>query len=186
MSVEAIYGLYGDPASAQRAVNSLRQAGITDRDIAVVSSEPFEEYDFGRLDHRTPMPWLAALGGLVGGTSGYLLASMSQRIYPLVTGGMPIAPRWTNGIITYELTMLGAILATLLTLLVGIRLPDWRTRVYDPEVSDGKILVGVLNPAEASRAELERLLLAAGAPGIKEFMGRARAKSQLPTEGTAS
>jgi hypothetical protein len=185
MSLEAIYGLYPDPGSAQRAVNSLRQAGTADRDIVVVSSEPFEEYDFGWLDRRTPMPWLAALGGLVGGASGYLLASMSQRVYPLVTGGMPIAPRWTNGIITYELTMLGAILATLLTLLISTRLPDWRRSAYDPEVSDGKILVGVLNPAETSRAELERLLLAAGAPGIKEFVGRARSKSELSTEGTA-
>jgi len=186
MLVQAIYGLYPDPGSAQRAVNSLRRAGIAERDIVVVSSEPFEEYDFGRLDHRTPMPWLAALGGLVGGTSGYLLASLSQEIYPLVTGGMPISPRWTNGIITYELTMLGAIVATLLTLLVGTRLPDWRKKVYDPAVSEGKILVGVLNPAEASRAELERLLLAAGAPEIRKFLSRAGSKSELSSEGAPS
>ena len=183
MPLKAIYGLYPDPDSAQRAVNSLRQAGIGDVDITVVSSEPFEEYDFGRLDHRTAMPWLAALGGVLGGVSGYLLASLTQQAYPLITGGMPIVPRWTDGIVAYELTMLGAIIATLLTLLAGTRLPDWREQVYDPEVSSGRILVGVVDPAEAVRAELERALLAAGAPQIKEFAG---AKSGLPMEGGTS
>jgi hypothetical protein len=183
MPLKAIYGLYPDPDSAQRAVNSLRQAGVADSNIAVASSEPFEEYDFGRLDHRTPMPWLAALGGVLGGISGYLLASLTQQVYPLITGGMPIAPRWTDGIIAYELTMLGAIVATLLTLLASTRLPDWRKKVYDPEVSSGRILVGVVDPAEALRAELERVLLAAGAPQIKEF---GRATSGLPKESAAS
>lgn len=64
---KAIYGLYSDPDSAQRAVDSLRGAEVEARDITVISSEPFEEYEFGRMDHRTPMPWLAALGGLIGG-----------------------------------------------------------------------------------------------------------------------
>ena len=88
--LKVIYGLYPDPDSAQRAVNSLRGAGIDPRDIAVVSSEPFEEYDFARRDAATPMPWLAALGGVVGGVSGFLLASLTQRAYPIPTGGMAI------------------------------------------------------------------------------------------------
>ena len=186
MPRKAIYGLYADPDSAQRAVNSVRQAGIVDGDIAVVSSEPFGEYDFGRLDHHTAMPWLAALGGVLGGVSGYLLASLTQQVYPIITGGMPIAQRWTNGIIAYELTMLGAILATLLTLLASTRLPDWREKVYDPEVSNGRILVGVVDPAETMRAELERALLAAGAPQVREFVVHAPTKSELPTAGKAS
>ena len=186
MSLKAIYGLYTDPDSAQRAVNSLRQAGVLDGDLAVLSSEPFEEYEFGRLDHHTAMPWLAVLGGVFGGVSGYLLASLTQQVYPLITGGMPISPRWTDGIVAYELTMMGAIVATLLTLLASTRLPDWREKVYDPEVSNGRILVGVVDPAVTLRAEVERALLAAGAPQVKEFMVRAQTRSGLPTEGTAS
>jgi len=186
MPLKAIYGLYADPDSAQRAINLLRQAGIRDGDLAVISSEPFEDFEFGRLDHHTAMPWLAALGGVLGGISGYLLASLTQQVYPLITGGMPIAPRWTDGIVAYELTMLGAILATLLTLLASTRLPDWREKVYDPEVSNGRILVGVMDPAEAMRAELERALLAAGAPQVKKIVAHAQTRSELPTEGNAT
>lgn len=165
---KAIYGLYRDPDSAQRAVDSLRSAEVEARDIAVISSEPFEEYEFGRMDHRTPMPWLAALGALMGGVSGFLLAVLTQKSYPLATGGMPIVTLWANGIITYELTMLGAILTTLFTLLVTARIPDWRAKIYDPAVSEGKILIGVVNPREESRVELKRRLSEAGAAEIKE------------------
>jgi hypothetical protein len=165
---KAIYGLYHDPDAAQRAVDALREAKVEARDITIISSEPFEGYEFGRLDHHTPMPWLAALGGLVGGLSGFLLATLTQRAYPLATGGMPIVTLWANGIVTYELTMLGAILATLFTLLVAARLPDWRTKIYDPAVSEGKILVGVVNLQEDSRVEIERRLRDAGAEGTKE------------------
>ena len=167
-TVKAIYGLYNDPDSAQRAVGALHATKVESRDIVVISSEPFEEYEFGRMEHRTPMPWLAALGGLMGGVSGYLLAVLTQKSYPLVTGGMPIVTLWANGIITYELTMLGAILTTLFTLLVTARIPDWRAKIYDPAVSEGKILVGVVNPREESRVELKRRLSEAGAAETKE------------------
>ena len=166
----ALYGLYPDPDSAQRAVDGLRAWGVGAREIAVISSEPFEEYEFGRQDTKTPMAWLAALGGLMGGVSGYLLAALTQKVYPIPTGGMPIAPLYTNGIITYELAMLGAILASLLTLLVAARLPNVLTRLYDPAVSDGLILVGVLNPQESARVGLEKTLRESGARQVKEFL----------------
>jgi hypothetical protein len=177
--MSAIYGLYAGPESAQRAFESLadstrsgREAvaelGIRESDIVVISSEPFEEYGFGQRDHRTPMPWIAALGGLLGGLSGFELTAFTQKAYPLPTGGMPIVSLWPNAIITYEMTMLGAVLATLITLLVAARLPRWSRKgsIYDSRVSDGKILVGVANAPERSRRELERRLREAGAEDV--------------------
>ncbi|MGH9425048.1 MAG: quinol:electron acceptor oxidoreductase subunit ActD, partial [Terriglobia bacterium] len=99
---------------------------------------------------------------------GFLLSVLTQKSYPLATGGMPIVTLWANGIITYEMTMLGAILTTLFTLLVTARIPDWRAKIYDPAVSEGKILVGVVNPREESRVELKRRLSEAGAAETKE------------------
>ncbi len=183
---EAVYGLYPDADSAQRAVDSLRSAGIGPGDLAIMSSEPFEEYEFGRIDHHTRMPWLAVLGGVLGGTAGFMLATLTQRLYPLPTGGMPIMPFWSNGIVTYELTMLGAILMTLLSLLFTARLPDWRERLYDPEISEGRILVGVVNPAQESRVELQRRLREAGALQVKDFEPASRSGLKPETEGRSS
>ena len=176
----AIYGLYPNPDSAERALDSLRRAraelGFAPRDIAIISSEPFEGYRFGQgvdeRDHQTIMPWLAALGGALGGFTGLEFATLTQNAYPLATGGMPLAPLWTNGIITYELTMLGAILTTLVTLAVSAGLPSPRAKLYDPEVSDGNILVGVIDPPDRSRPALSKLLLDAGAAKVREFPSR--------------
>ena len=162
-----IYGLFPDPDSAERGMHALHRAGISQKKIVVMSAEPFDEYAFGRLDHETPMPWLAAAGGVAGGTLGFLLARLTQEAYPIVTGGMPILAAWPTGIVTYEVTMLGAVLTTVVTLLVSTKLPNWKPRVYDPEVSDGKILIGVLEPSDSARAEIENRLRGAGAVKVK-------------------
>ena len=111
---------------------------------------------------------LAALGGLAGGLFGYWLTSFTQRAYVLPTGGMPIVPPWTNGIIIYELTMLGAILVTLVTLLRTTRLPTFKAPLSDPEIWSGKILVGVRNVSGQANAELEKRLRQAGASQVKQ------------------
>lgn len=171
--MNAIYGLFSDPDTAGKALKTLRATSspwhISGDGIVVISSEPLEDEDMGLPKQRTPMPWLAALGGLIGGSAGYALATFTQRTYPLPTGGMPIVALWPTGIVMYELTMLGAILATLATFLITARLPDYRKRLYDPEISDGKILIGVVDPGRNDRAELEHQLYQEGAEQVKEF-----------------
>jgi hypothetical protein len=171
--MKAIYALFPDPNSAQDAFDALRHAGssmgIDTGRIVVVSSEPFEGHDFSGEDEKTYMFPLAALGGIVGGVLGYWLASFTQTSYPLPTGGMPIVTSWTNGIVIYELTMLGAILTTLVTLLVTAGLPNWKPKLSDPEIWNGKILVGVTDPPESARAEIEAKFRQTGAVAIRDF-----------------
>jgi len=166
-SPPVIYGLFVDPESADRGLTALHRAEISPKKIIVMTPEPFDDYAFTKIDHHTPMPWIAAAGGVVGGTCGYLLARFTQEAYPIVTGGMPIFSAWPSGIVTYELTMLGAVLTTIVTLLISTKLPNWKPKLYDPEVSNGRILIGVLDPTDASRAEIENRLRGAGAVKIK-------------------
>lgn len=161
--------LYDDPEAAQRAVDALEAWGLSAKDITVASSEPLEMFAFGRDQGGTWMPWLAALAGAVGGTFGFWLTRTAQTLWPLQTGGMPIVTAGTNGIIIYELTMLGAIVATLGTFLATAGLPRRRPPLYDPAVSEGKILVGVTNPGGgASSEELARRLREIGGGEVKE------------------
>jgi len=166
-TVNSIYGLFPGPHAAERGMNALRAAGVAPDKIVVMSPEPFEEYGFAQADRPKWMPWLAPLGGLVGGVCGFSLAWYTQTAYSQITGGMPIVAPWPTAIIVYELTMLGAILTTVLTLLIGSRLPNWKPKLYDPEVSHGKILIGVLDPSAAARADLENRLRGAGAGEVK-------------------
>lgn len=163
----AIYGLFPDPASADRALHALRMAGVPHGKIVAMSSEPFDEYAFSKMDHPTAMPWVSVLGGVFGAVGGYLLATYTQIAYPIITGGMPLVAAWPTGIVTYELTMLGAVIATVIALLVATKLPNWKPKLYDAGVSNGKILIGVVDPSDDVRAELEIRLRDAGADEIK-------------------
>jgi hypothetical protein len=158
--MSAVYGLYTDPHVAQTAVDNLRAAGVADADITVISSEPFDHFDFGSRDSNTAMPWIAVGAGAAGLVLTYYLLGASQRSWPLVTSGMPVVPLWTNLIIIFEMTMLSAILATVITLVVTAFLSE-RGTLYDPAVSDGYILVGVEDPPDA--AQLEPALAIRGA-----------------------
>jgi hypothetical protein len=76
--MKAIYGLYNDPHVAQQAVDNLRAAGVADADITVISSEPFDHFEFGHRDAKTAMPWIAAGAGAVGLVLTYYLLGASQ------------------------------------------------------------------------------------------------------------
>ena len=103
------------------------------RDITVISSEPFEHFEFGHRDAKTAMPWIAAAAGLFGLVATYYLLGVSQMSWPLKTAGMPIVPLWTNLIIIFEMTMLSAIIATVITLLITAGLPSRGGKLYDPK-----------------------------------------------------
>jgi hypothetical protein len=160
--VSAIYALYPDGDSAQRAVNALRAAGLPVDAITVLSGEPIEDQEFFESDKSTWMWYIASAGGIIGLSFGTWLTRMTELAWPIQTGNMPIVSWWPNMIIMFEMTMLFGILAAVLTLLVTARLPGRKPALYDPEIMDGKILVGVNNPANA--AAVERAL---GAPGAE-------------------
>jgi hypothetical protein len=158
--MKTIYALYPNGQSAQQAVNRLRQAGLADREITILSSQPMEDYEFGEIDKATWMWWIACAGGLIGMASAFGLAWITEMTWPMNVGGLPTFAWWPNLIIIFELTMLGAILATVGTLVVTAGLGRGGSTLYDPEVSDGKILVGVEHPREGAAEELEKALSA--------------------------
>jgi hypothetical protein len=160
--MKAVYALYPDGQSAQQAVNRLRALGLKDQDITIVSAQPMEDYEFGHIDKQTWMWWIACLGGLIGMATGFGLSYLTEFAWPINVGGLPIFAWWPNLIIIFELTMLGAILATVITLVVTALMPERGGRgfLYDPEVTDGQILVGVENPVGDTVASLERELSA--------------------------
>jgi hypothetical protein len=165
--MSAVYALYPDPEAAQRAVNSLHAAGIPRANIVVMSGEPFEEQPFAQDDKATWLWYIACAGGLAGLTFSTWLTRMTELAWPLQTGNMPIVAWWPNLIVIFELTMLGAILATVITLFITAKLPRRTPAFYDPAVTDGQILVGVENPDAANLPELERALMAGGAGEVK-------------------
>ena len=158
--MNGVYALYADGESAERAVNALRATGLADADIAVISSVPMEDYEFAAINHRTLMWYIASAGGLVGLAVATWLTRMTELAWPLPTGNMPIVAWWPNLIVMFEMTMLGGILSAVATLIVTAGLGRKTPKLYDPEVTNGKILVGVENPRDG--AAVERALKSVG------------------------
>jgi hypothetical protein len=147
-----VYALFPDPDAVQRAVNALRAAGVAEQEIIVMSSEPYEDYEFSHRDSATWLHWIAGCGGAVGLAAATGLLVLTQNAWPIVTSGMPIVAWWPNLIIMFEMTMLGAILATVVTLFMTALFPGRaRPRFYDAEVADGHILVGVEQTGDEAR-----------------------------------
>jgi hypothetical protein len=158
----AALGIFRQPEEVAQALDALRRAGLTGRQMSVLSDSPYPEGAFGEdpVHHRLYVyPFVGAAGGFA---IGLLLTIGTQLSYPLVTGGKPILaiPPMIN--VMYEGTLLGAIVATVLGVLFESRLPDLRDIPYDRRISEGYLGVLVVQPGERFAAA-EQALLDAGA-----------------------
>ena len=151
--MNGVYALYDDGGSAQRAVDALRANGVADAEIAVITAEPMEDFEFASINHRTLIWYVASAGGFAGLATGTWLTRMTELAWPLPTGNMPIVAWWPNLIVMFELTMLGAILATVITLMVAGGLLRRTPALYDADVTHGKILVGVEHPRDVDAVD---------------------------------
>ena len=100
---------FSDVEAAAAAVQTVSGAGVDKRDVEVFSARPVV-FEPGILDRPSRMSLLAVVSAIVVGSGATALMYYTQLDYPLITGGMPLNSGWATGVITFELTMLGAIL----------------------------------------------------------------------------
>jgi ActD protein len=146
---ETKLAVYDTRDEALAALRELKRAGVSDSSITVMSSEPLHlEADNAP---KSRIAGFAIAGGLIGAVFAAFLTVWTSRRVDLVTGGMPIVSPWAFGIIVFELTALGAILATLGRMIYEAGL--LRRRIpndYDEAVADGKVVVLIANEGQAT------------------------------------
>ena len=116
----------------------------------------------GVLEHND-----AVAGGLAGMLFSTWLTTLAEKAWPIAVGNMPIVAWWPNLIVIFEMTMLGAIVTSVVTLIITAGLARRVPALYDPEVTNGKILVGIAAPRDGSAADVERALLAGRGAELK-------------------
>ncbi len=67
----------------------------------------------------------------------FCLAAGTAWVYPVQTGDKPIIALYPTGIVTYEMTMLFALVGTMVGMFLEMRLPALKKRLYDPAISRG-------------------------------------------------
>jgi hypothetical protein len=139
--------------AAAAAIRSLRAMGITPAGLDLFSEEPVD-LPRGVLDRPGRMSLASVLGGIAFGLLATAFLYWTQHNYRLVTGGMPIFSFWATGVITYEMTMLGAIVATFGWFLWESGLARKRDRLAPvPLVGPGSMCLRVrCRPDESSQA----------------------------------
>jgi hypothetical protein len=124
------------------ALRELARVGVPDSSITVMSSEPLHLEASNAP--KTRIAGFAIAGGLIGAGFALALTSWTSRQVGLVTGGMPIVSPWAFATIVFELTALGAILATVGRMIYEAGLARPRAlATYDKAVADGRVVMYV-------------------------------------------
>ena len=155
---EQVTALYPHDVEIAPLLQSLRNSGVSDAQIAVMTPLPLSERASARLG-ITPLYLITIVAGLVGIGVGIFFAGGTAAMYPLMTGGKPIVAAPVVGIISYETMMLLAIIVTFVATIAGIRYAQRAVGERDARIDDGYIMVVVSVPSDTAQVMLVRALL---------------------------
>jgi hypothetical protein len=147
------------------AIRSLRKLGY--QEMVALSPVPRHEIDEAMEAGRSPVRFFTLVGGFLGAATGLVLTVATSLHYPLITSGKPIISIPPYLIIIFELTILFGALATLLGLLLNIRLPRFRLEWgYDFRFSEDRFGLWLQCPGDKIDAT-QKVLHACGAEEVR-------------------
>jgi hypothetical protein len=150
-----LHAVFVRSADARSALQRLSQDGVKPEDVEVRSSVPLE-HDVAPVGAavKSRIPWTSLAGALVGGIAFFLMVKLTSEAYPLPTGGQPIVALPPAGVITFEGVAIGAVLATVATVLFECGLPGWLKKPgpLDHHLAFDHVLVSVKCDESASTA----------------------------------
>ena len=165
MAKRSVLGLFTDVDRAADAMDALKAAEYGTSEYEVLTDTPYPEGAFGEAEPVHKLYRWPLMGAACGFIIGLVLTSGTQLAFPLVTGGKPILSIPPMTIIMYEGTMLGAIIFTVIGIIIESRLPRIFMGAYDKRITEGYI--GVAVTTEEDRVgRAEEVLREAGAQDI--------------------
>lgn len=141
MTDTTLLAVFKDIDPAADAIEKLHEMGVSDENINVISGVPLAHTILGRPHPWTNVSKLSLGGAICGFFFGLFLNWGTPRIYEVSLGGQYIFPIPPGIIVTFEMTMLFALLATFLGVFLDSYFPNYRPLEYVTEVSDGAIAV---------------------------------------------
>ena len=152
-----------DPAVG--AIDRLREHGVKDDQMNVISGIPLTNQILGRPRVWSNVPRLA-LGGAVGGLLfGLFLAAGITNLYPLKIGGQGLVSGAPSVVLFFEMMMLGLLASTFLGVFLDSKFPSYRPKEYIAEISEGKIAILYSIPEEKEN-EVKDVLNSLGAESV--------------------
>src|SRR5579864_843746 len=168
----AVFGIYTDRMSVERAVEALKGAGFSNTDVSALFPENQGTKDFAH-EKNTKAPEGAATGAasgaLLGGGLGWL-AGIGALAIP------GLGPFIAAGPIMAALAGIGAggAIGGLTGALVGMGIPEYEAKRYEGRVKEGGILLSVHSDNSDWTSKAKDILKRTGADDISSA-GEAKA-----------
>ena len=166
-----LLAVFEDFEPASNGIEKLRELGIGDDQMNIISGIPIKETILGRPSAVTHVARIGFAGAILGMFLGLFFVYGTPYLFPLHVGGQPVYPVPQGIIITFEMTMLGLMGFSFLGLFIDSGFPSYTPKEYIPEISDGKIALLFRCP-ETNRDKIEAALTKLGAESVKPAEAR--------------
>jgi mono/diheme cytochrome c family protein len=146
-----LLGLFNNVEVTADVLDEVRELGVKDDQVTVMSNVPYSSRFFGRQTPHLRF-WPFVLGGTL---TGLLIATFitfaTPDLYKISVGGQGMTPVPPTAIIYFEFVCLFTMIGTFVGFLMDNRFPILVRRMYDERITDGYI--GVEVRASAAVAE---------------------------------
>lgn len=163
---KSVLGLFQEPDRAADAMDGLKDAGFELGTFDVLTGTPYPEGAFGEYVPQHRLFRFPAFGAIIGFTLALVFTAATQLAYPVISGGKPVLALFAMLVILYELTMLSAVVATVVGIIFESRLPNLNPGAYDTRITEGWIGV-VVSTTSDKAGSAESVLKRAGALEVK-------------------
>jgi ActD protein len=160
----AVFGIYTDRSSVDRAVEALKTAGFSNNDVSALFPENKGTKDFAH-EKNTKAPegatTGAGTGALLGGGLGWLAgigALAIPGLGPFIAAGPIMAALAGAGV--------GGAVGGLTGALIGMGIPEYEAKRYEGRVKDGGILLSVHSDSSEETKRTKDILERTGAQDI--------------------
>ena len=163
--VSAVLASFETIEAVSAAANGLRQTAL--QHATVYSPVYAEEFHGEAAVGESRIGFLSLAGAIIGAAAGLLLTIGTSMQWPLITGGQPIISLPPFFVISFELTILFGVIATVLGMLWGVRRSTTKTGSYQPRFSADRFGIQVICD-ESQVASVKNLLFTAGAEEVRD------------------
>lgn len=163
---KSVLGLFQEPDRAADAMDGLKNAGFELGTFDVLTGTPYPEGAFGEYVPQHRLFRFPAFGAIIGFTLALVFTAATQLAYPVISGGKPVLALFAMLVILYELTMLSAVVATVVGIIFESRLPNLNPGAYDTRITEGWIGV-VVSTTSDKAGSAENVLKRSGALEVK-------------------
>ena len=162
---KSVLGIFQYEEDTLEAAKQLKASGFDNLHVLspVPMHQAWETLEMGVSSVRR----FSLIGAITGAICGFGLATACALVFILPTGGRAIIAVPPFLVITYELTILIGVLATLLGFHIVSGLPAWKDAPYHPEIIVDRFSVVIDSDDEQKRADAERMLREAGAEDVQ-------------------